>query len=216
LSPWVLLALVGGIAVAFDPLERARIGAEALVCGVIAFLYLTFIVSLEPSFGRGGWSVGPRYITVTLPFLACLAAAGLALADRWAPLRSLAHGLVLAGVAVYLVAATTYPHWPTGLANPLYEISFRALGEGVTPPNLGKLVGVGGTESLLPMYALVLGLALALLAERSEARWVTTAIAAAVASGIIFAYGLFPETAAAVADAKWKNVQKTAECRDGP
>ena len=27
---------------------------------------------------------------------------------------------------------------------------------------------------------------------------------------------LFPETAAPVADAKWKNIQKTAECRDGP
>jgi len=212
LSPWVLFAIVGGIAVASDPLARRRIGVETLVCAAVGVAYLLFIGSLVPEFGRAGWSVGPRYITVALPFLTCLAVPGLALADRYPLARVGALALVLVGVTVYGVAATTYPHWPTGMANPLYEVSFRALAEGMTPPSIGRLLGLGGTESLLPLYAVILGLSLALFAGRSEMRWVWNVAAAALAAAILLAYSRFPATAPVTAEAKWRNIQKTTDC----
>lgn len=195
LMPWVVLAIVGCVAIARDPEARARVGAEAIVCGAVALVYVLFVGSLVPELGRAGWSVGPRYIAVALPFLGWLAAAGLAALDGRAAARAAAHALVLAGVAVYVLAATTYPHWPTAFRNPLHEVSLRAVGEGLAPPSLGALVGLRGAASLLPAWLAAAALAVGLLAGgRDRRRWLTTGVAAAAAAAIVWAYGFLPRT----------------------
>jgi len=163
LSPWVLLAVVGGVAIARSAPWRARVGREALACALIVVVYSVFVASLAPSFGRAGWSVGPRYLAVALPFFAWLAAAGIDVCLRYSVLRIPAVALVLVGVGVHVVAATTYPHWPTMFANPLFEISVRLLREGYAPPSLGTLVGLHGLASLVPLYVGILVLVVHLL-----------------------------------------------------
>jgi hypothetical protein len=184
LMPWVLLAIPG---FAWLWRRRPELRAEAVACAAIAVLYVLFIGSLVPEFGRAGWSVGPRYITVALPFLAWLAAAGLEAAERHELLRAGAHALVLVGVVVFVVAATTYPHWPTGFTNPLYEVSFKLLRLGKAPHSLGTAVGLRGLLSIAPLYVVALALAGSTLGWRRS-----TALAAALAVGIVAAYALFP------------------------
>ncbi|HKA88028.1 MAG TPA: hypothetical protein VKE22_10195 [Haliangiales bacterium] len=179
LTPWVLLAFVGAV--------KARHLPETWTCAAVALLYFAFIGSTVPEFGRGGWSVGPRYITVAIPFLAWLAAPALDAAEPRPAWRVAAHALVLVGVAVHVVAATTYPHWPVSFQNPLYEVSFRLLGEGRAPHSLGTLVGLRGIASLAPLYAVVAAVAAGLLGLRRS-----TLAAALVAAGIIAGYSFFP------------------------
>jgi hypothetical protein len=146
-----------------------------------------------PEFGRAGWSVGPRYVVVALPFFGWLAAAGLAIADPRPGFRTLAHALVLVGVVVYTVAATTYPHWPIAFTNPLYDVSFRLLGDGLAPRSLGTAVGLRGIPSLLPMYLAVAALCVVLFGTTRK-RLITTAVALVLAAGIVWGYGRFPRS----------------------
>ena len=98
LSPWTALVPVGAIYVAADAERRARVGRETLVAAFIVAVYLLFVASLEPEFGRGGWELGPRYIAVAMPFAAWLAVAGIEAVRRVPVLRVPALALVLAGV----------------------------------------------------------------------------------------------------------------------
>lgn len=164
LSPWVLLAVVGGIAIARNGAWRARVGREALASALIVVAYAVFVASLAPSFGRAGWSVGPRYLAVAVPFFAWLAAAGLEVCLGYSALRIPGIALVLVGVGVHVLAATTYPHWPSMFANPLFEISVRLLREGYVPRSLGTWIGLRGLASLVPLYVGVLVVVVRLLA----------------------------------------------------
>jgi hypothetical protein len=188
LTPWVLLGIVGFVA-----LWRARRWrAEAITCAVIVLGYILFVGSLVPEFGRAGWSVGPRYICVALPFAGWLAAAGLGALDGKPAFRAAAHTLVLYAAIVFVVATTTYPHWPIGFQNPLHEVSLRLLGDGLAPHSLGTLVGLRGLPSLLPLYLTAAGLAVGLLAGRDKGRLVTTGIAALAAGLLVFSTARLP------------------------
>lgn len=165
LSPWVVLSLAGLVRIARDSEARARVGREAVLAGLVMLVYVGFVASLHPSFGRAGWSVGPRYVMIAMPFVAWLSAAGLDLCLRYTPLRVPALAFVLTGVAIHVLATTTYPHWPSEFENPLYEISLLLLKEGHAPHSLGTLVGLRGTLSLLPLYLGVSALVLYLLAS---------------------------------------------------
>src|SRR5439155_1429334 len=81
-------------------------------------------------FWRGGWCLGPRYLTAMQPFLLPLVAAAFA-AWRGRPyLLAGAAGLVIVGTVVYCVSAATFPYWPDLYRNPLYEVTLRLLGDG--------------------------------------------------------------------------------------
>ena len=75
LSPWILVAIVAGAALLGRRDLRKKIGAELIACLAVVGLYLLFICSTEPEFGRAGWSVGPRYLAVAIPFAGWLLAA---------------------------------------------------------------------------------------------------------------------------------------------
>ncbi len=187
LSPWVILSIVGVLLSVRD----REIRAEALVCATVALAYILFVGSLAPEFGRAGWSIGPRYASVAMPFLACLAAITLSSVDEHPRLRTLCHALVLVGVIVHVVAGMTYPHWPTTFRNPLYEVSFRALSENLAPHSFGTWIGLRGWVSLLPAFGLVATLIVALLGRR---RWRQTAVAVLLAAAAVASYRVFPKT----------------------
>jgi hypothetical protein len=195
LAPWVLLAGAGAVAIARDAEARARVGAEAAVCGVVAVLYVFFLSSLDPYMARGGWCVGPRYLTVALPFFAWLASAGFAAADKRRVTAVLAQGAALASVVVFIVAATTFPHWPDQLRNPLYELAFPLLGKGYAVHSLGTALGLSGPWAVLPLYGLVLAMALFLLNTRPlRTSWRTCTLACVLGAAMVLGHATFPRT----------------------
>jgi hypothetical protein len=194
LMPWALLAVLGAVVVARDAALRARVGAEIIVCGAVAAAYVLFVSSLVPEFGRAGWSVGPRYIGVAMPFLAWCAAPGIAwCAARPAP-RALAGGLVVAGAIVMVAAAATYPHWPTSFKNPLYEVGFHALRRDLAPHSIGTALGLPGVWSLAPMFAAAAALVVWALGVSTRRLAISAAAACVVGVLIVAAYSRFPAT----------------------
>lgn len=185
LSPWWLLAIPGAIA-----LWRRGDRATVLACSAVAVVFVLFVSSIN--FWRGGWSLGPRYITAMLPFLLPLVAAGLQWLHPRPRLFGAAAGLLVVGVAIYALAAATFPHWPDSFRHPIYEVMFRLLGDGLVAPNLGSAVGIGGIAGIAPYLAIVGGLLGAAIA--GAAGWRGLAIAVVVGAAILIAYRAFPGT----------------------
>jgi len=182
LSPWWLLAIPGGVV-----LWRRDRGA-ALVAASVAVIYVLFISSIN--FWRGGWEVGPRYIAAMLPFLLPPIAA---LLEDWrarpVPL-GVAAGLIATGVVIYVLSSATFPYWPDSVRHPLYDVTFRLLGDNLVAPNLGSALGIPGIAGLVPYLGLafgVLGVAIVRLAGPRG-----LAIAAAVTAAILVAYAAIP------------------------
>jgi hypothetical protein len=190
LCPALLLALPGWWLLWRQRGQRAH----AAVTLAIAVLYLLFISSLN--FWRGGWQLGPRYVTVMLPFWLPALAAALTWADPRSWARAIAIGLVGVGVCVYAVSAAEYPHFPERFENPLYEVTFRLIGDGHAPWNAGWLIGLRGVASLVPPFAVLV--ALWIWAVLPARRYLASALAGtALAVAIVAAYGLFPRGDAA-------------------
>jgi len=112
LAPWFLLALPGAVALA----RRGERGM-AILCGSVLVIYVLFVSSIN--FWRGGWGVGPRYITAMLPFALPLVAALLeALRPRPLALGAAA-GTIVVGIIIYTLSSATFPYWPDSIAHPL-------------------------------------------------------------------------------------------------
>jgi hypothetical protein len=196
LCPMLLLALPG-----LYVLARRRQWWALAIAASVAAIYLLFISSL--SFWRGGWQVGPRYITVMLPFVMAPVAAALAEADRMMGWRGElawagAVALVATSVAIYALSAAVFPHYPETFRNPVHELVLRLVGAGHAPWNAGWLVGLRGLASLVPYLAAVAALLL-LIAVPRRARWRAGVGGLALAAAILAAYGAVPGGGAAAA-----------------
>jgi hypothetical protein len=150
LAPWWLLAIPGTVL-----LWRRGHRAIAILCASVAVVMVAFVASL--TFWRGGWSIGPRYITVMLPFLLPpVVATVAALRSRPLALGAVA-GTMVAAVVVYSASMMTFPYWPDTLRDPLYEVTFRLLGDGVVAPSLASACGISGLVGMAPFIALIAG-----------------------------------------------------------
>jgi hypothetical protein len=196
LCPMLLLALPG-----FVLLARRRDPWTLAITASVAVIYLLFISSL--SFWRGGWQVGPRYITVMLPFVLVPVAVTLAAADRatgwrgelaWAG----AVALVAASILVYSLSAAVFPHFPETFENPVHELVLRLLAAGHVPYNAGWLVGLRGLASLVP-YLAALAALLLLIAVPRPARWRAGLAGLVLAAGLLALYRAAPEGGRAAA-----------------
>jgi hypothetical protein len=212
LMPWIALAVVGAVSIARDPERRRRAGAEALVASLIFLVYVAYLSALVPYMARGGWCVGPRYLTTCMPFVGWLAAAGFAATDRRWLTSVAAQALVVAAAVIYLVAITTYPHWPENLANPLYELSFRLIRNGYAVHSLGTALGLRGIWAAVPLYVLAAAMLFWLLARGPRRAWLATVLACALGAGIIYGHRFYPRTGP-YADRAWGFVTRTWEPR---
>lgn len=191
LSPWWLLALPGLVA-----LWRHHRGT-ALVGGSVALIYILFVSSIN--FWRGGWGVGPRYITAMLPFLLPAVGAALQWLHDRAPVRvrwlalGAACALVVVGVVIYALSTATFPYWPDALKNPIFSVTFRLLGDDLVAGNPAMVLGLGGIASITPYLAVVVGVVG--LAITRVATWRGTVVAALLAGVVIGAYATKDEPA---------------------
>jgi hypothetical protein len=183
LSPWWLLAIPG-----FVVLWRKGERGAVMVGASVAVLYLLFISSIN--FWRGGWEVGPRYIAAMLPFLLPPVAAQLQEYSVKPGRLGVAAGLVGAGVCVYVLSSVTFPYWPDSVKHPLYDVTFRLLGDGLVAPNLGSVLGVSGIAGIVPCLAIVLGALGVTIWRIAGARGL--AVAVGTAAVIMIGYGRIP------------------------
>ncbi len=210
LSPWVLLSLVGAVAILVQRRRRLRAGPEALLCVGIMTVYILFVGSMLPYMARGGWSAGARQLVAILPFAGLLAVAGFEVAGRFLVTRVLSYAAVLFGGVVFVSSATTYPHWPDSLKNPLYELTFRLLAQGYAVHSLGTLLGLHGLWSLLPLYLLAFVVCATLLVRGIRHPAFLFVLASALAIGMVWGYGRLPRTGA-YAEHVWGWVTSTWE-----
>lgn len=174
-TPFFAFAIVG-VVVAW---RRARVPtAVALFACTTTYLVICLMNNWE-----GGWVIGPRYLVVTLPFVAV--ASALALDELARRRRSLAHVLALGAAAASLVAGgipSLYPHVPPDLDWPLAHL-FPALFEaGRAPDNPLLAWGAPPAVSLLPLAAIAIG-AWVFASQRARDRktlLLSTALAAAL------------------------------------
>jgi hypothetical protein len=180
LSPWWLIALPGLVTLWW----RRERGA-AVVGASVALIYVLFIGSIN--FWRGGWEVGPRYIAAMLPFLLPAVAAQLQAWFARPVWFGIAAGLIGVGIAVYLLATATFPYWPDYFEHPLYEITFRLVGDNLVGPSLGSVLGVAGIAGIAPVLAIAAAAFGAAVWRSAGLRGL--AIAVAVTAVVLVAYG---------------------------
>jgi hypothetical protein len=176
LSPWVLLAIPGGVV-----LWRRGDRGLVITIAAIALIYILFITSI--TFWRGGWGVGPRYITVMLPFLLPLVAAALQAWCERPLVVGAVSGTIVSSVVIYCLAQVTFPYWPDSLKNPFVETTLRLLADNAVAPNVGSALGITGIVGTLPYLATVGGL-LGLALWRAGG-WRTTVVACGVGCAIL-------------------------------
>lgn len=184
LCPMLLLALPGWYLMA-----RRRQWTHLAITSSAVVIYLLFISSIN--FWRGGWQMGPRYITAMLPFAMVPVAVALDAASRRWPLRAAGVAVVTVGMVVYTVSCALFPHFPEKFRNPLYEVTFRLVGDGLAPYSLGWALGLRGVWSLVPHLA-VLAAAIAIVALPAPRHWRSALLGLAGAALILGAYALAP------------------------
>jgi hypothetical protein len=180
-SPWLVAAFPG----AYLMMKRDR-GIAGVGIAVVV-IYALFVSSIN--FWRGGWGVGPRYITAMLPFMLPLIALCLQRVEHKLARGAIA-GTIVVGVVIYALTNATFPYWPDSMQHPLFDSTFRLLVDGLAAPNAGNLVGLSGIASLVP-YVLLVGGLLAYAIYRA-CGWRGLALAAVVGTAILVAYSALP------------------------
>lgn len=167
LSPLLLLAAPGFLRL----LARRSDRLDALVALAISGAMYLAICSMN--IWHAGWSIGPRYLTLLIPFLAWAALAALdSLAARWPSLATtVALGGALTGFVAAGVPSLYYPHLPPGLDRPLPQLFRVLIAHDYAPHNALQFLGIYGTVSMVPVaITLVLAIVLALGRSFSPSR----------------------------------------------
>jgi hypothetical protein len=140
------LTLLGAIALLRLP-RRDR--------GLVVLVVVSFLLFIAGFRGwRGGWSVGPRYISELLGVLVVVAAVG---ADGVRPrvARPLLVAAVAAGVVQSGLAGALFPHLPDLLKNPVGEMVIPLVVRGVAPDSLPLALGLSPGASVAVIVAVV-------------------------------------------------------------
>jgi hypothetical protein len=183
-SPMLLLAVPGWFVMA-----RRGQRAHVAITLSVAVIYLLFISSIN--FWRGGWQMGPRYVTAMLPFLMVPVSAALGAASQRWHARGAAVALVIVGMVIYGLSCALFPHFPEKFANPLYELVLRLIGDDLAPYSLGWLLGLRGVLSLVPYLAVLAGVIVYVTCP-ARAYWKSALLGLAGAALILVAYSAAP------------------------
>lgn len=162
LTPLLIFAVLG------LPRLLGRRGSRPDAIASLLLVLLSFGAIVAMRIWRGGWTIGPRYLALTVPFIAWWAMEGLA----WLATRSrsgalsLAIGTCAAGFVASGLASAYYPHLPEELTRPLPQLFAVLVAHDFAPTNALGSLGVYGSRSMLPLALLAAG-ALAWMIWRS-------------------------------------------------
>jgi hypothetical protein len=152
LTPFLLLSPLGFYLLLRERERRAE-GVCALVISVLTVLAISSMNNW-----RGGWTVGPRYLAVCVPFVAWAALVGFERVAARAELPALVLALaaMLAGLLASGLPSAYYPHLPPELTRPLPQLFAVLIAHDYAPHNAGAWVGLYGSASMLPLLAVAL------------------------------------------------------------
>ncbi|MCA9582938.1 MAG: hypothetical protein KC416_14160 [Myxococcales bacterium] len=165
MTPILIFAVLG--------FPRLLLDRESRVDAVFALLVTvgTVVLIAYMNNWRGGWTVGPRYLALTVPFLLWGAVVGLDWLHEHFP--TITEIIALACAAVAMIASGIpslyYPHVPPEISRPLPELFLPLITYDFAPTNLGEYGDYFGTLSMAPM-ALLFVIAL-VWAWTAEASW---------------------------------------------
>jgi hypothetical protein len=147
LTPLLIFAPLGFYVL----MRRREHKAQALCALAVSGLTILLISSME--MWRGGWTIGPRYLALVVPFMAWLAFEGLAHMGKRAPMLALACalGTTATGMLASGLPSAYYPHIPPEFTRPLPQLYFLLIAHDYAPPNAGAWLGAYGSASMLPL-----------------------------------------------------------------
>lgn len=187
-SPVLLVGLLGAVVGVLDGAQRGEHRAAAIAVLVASAGMLLFIAGFRG--WRGGWSVGPRYLSELIGLWGVAAAW---VFDRVAQTRpQLARATLAALVAIGLlhsgVAGMFFPHLSDAFANPVAEMMLPLVARGFSPSSLPLWLGARPeVASLLCLAALAAPLAVALAPQspRELLRCAAAALGALVLAVVV-------------------------------
>jgi hypothetical protein len=188
LTPFLLL---GALCV---PLTLQRRDLRSAVLASVAVCLLSYLAICVMNNWRGGWTIGARYLAVTVPFLAWLGVVGVdALSARF---RSLGLGTALGFTATGLVLSglpsAYYPHLPEALTRPIPDLIMPLVHHDFAPFNAGAFVGVHGTISMGPLFALLAAALAWLLVQALHTAGAARSFALVASATLAFAFSTWP------------------------
>jgi hypothetical protein len=125
---------------------------------VAAVLVFTVLAIASMNNWRGGWTIGPRYLALCVPFAAFCSLLAL---ERIAVRRpSLAIALAVGATATAMLASglpsAYYPYMPPEITRPLPQLFAVLIAHDYAPRNAGALVSVFGSASMAPLAVVAL------------------------------------------------------------
>lgn len=167
-APWVALAWLGIAGARRSYAQPGEVGASGLWFGrraeaLVAWAVVAYFVAFQCSHSlwRGGWVVGPRYITALVPFAAIAVAHGVD-ALRGMPQRLAMLALGTSGVVAIVVtgAATAVSQgFPFEVYNPLVEVVGPLLRRGWVWSSPLYWLGLPLLPAALPWFAALIAAA---------------------------------------------------------
>jgi hypothetical protein len=158
-SPFLLLVIPALVKMWRD----RRYSLEALATAAILIGYLWYSASFYD--WGGGHTAGPRYLVAMLPFMVFPLATLVEIpAWRWTIFGLASISIILVGMEA--VAGQHFPYQE--LNNPWLEYTWPSWREGDIARNLGTIIGLSGWYSLLPLIAIIGGLAWILFKQLSR------------------------------------------------
>jgi len=206
MTPFLVFAALG------LPRLLARRASRPDAVAAIFVVALSILAILVMRIWRGGWTIGPRYLALTVPFFAWFALEAFGwLASR---ARFVAYALALGTCAAGLVASGVpsvyYPHIPEEVTRPLPQLFAVLVTHGYAPKTALGALGVHGGAAMLPL-ALLAALALAGLVHRAStsvrrrrAAWALGLAVAVMSSGVaaLLPAALGPDETQPIVDAR--------------
>jgi hypothetical protein len=150
LTPLLIFSVVG-----FGRMLRApgtRVDALVALSAALAALLLT----ATTTGWHGGWTFGPRHLSVIIPLLGWAAIPGVSLiAERLPRIADVvALGTTAIAIAASGLPSVYYPHLPPELGRPLVQLFGVLTGHDFAPDNVMNLWGMWGSASMFPLFAL--------------------------------------------------------------
>jgi hypothetical protein len=205
-AAWLVLAIV---LLASLSLPKPIVPDAPLAAAMLLSCFLLSKLIGTMNNWRGGWTVGPRYLSTLEPIIGLVTLVGLDSIARLGPAWKRAATVFAAGATLHAflmsaVPSAWFPHVPTEFTSPFFELFVPVLRDGYVPRNAGTfLFDWHGLKAMAPFFVVAVVIALIIL-RGDEKRSVP--IAAHALGGIAVMFFLLTPFAAA---AKYENMGVT-------